>query len=160
MVSNSCDERLDLFGSYSCRLDEKGRMKLPVDVLRYFSAETDKRVFVTSVTPGRASLYAMRSWLERLRVLRSLTENVAHAEVIERFANMNGAVTEVDTLGRVLVPIKLRQQFALEHESLALVPSGERLDIYRAADLGSVSAIDEAQLAEAITHIQGHGVRL
>jgi DNA-binding transcriptional regulator/RsmH inhibitor MraZ len=160
MVGESWSERPALTGSHNCRLDEKGRMKLPVEVLSHLSMEADKRIFITSVVPGRASLYPMRVWQEKLRMLQSVTVNVEAAERIERYANLNGGVTEIDSLSRILVPIRLRQKFGLENESLQLIPSGERIDIYKASETDTVAASDEAELAGSITLMHGHGVRI
>jgi MraZ protein len=160
MVSDSRGERPALTGNHPCRLDEKGRMKLPVEVVNHFSVEADKRIFVTSVVPGRASFYPMRVWQEKLRMLQTVTVNVEAAQRIERYANLNGGVTEMDSLGRVLIPIKLRQKFGLEDEPLVLIPSGERIDIYRASELDAVTAGDEAELEHSITLMQGHGLRI
>ena len=128
---SGCREKLQ--GHWGARLDEKGRMKLAVEILDHFKRETDQRIFITTIIPGIASIYPMRVWQQNLDTLAREQDDPESAEDLEFWAHSHGANTAIDSNGRLLVPVKLRQMLGLDGESLVLVPARERIDIYTQA---------------------------
>lgn len=106
-------------------------MQLAAEVVDFFKREPDPRIFVTTVVSDLASLYPMRVWQQNLDRLLQENENPEAAEAFEFWANSHGASTSMDALGRLLIPVKLRQMFGLDGEPLVLVPSRDRIDIYK-----------------------------
>ncbi len=106
-------------------------MQLAAEIVDYYKREPDPRMFITTVIPDIASIYPMRVWQQNLDRLLQEFENPEEAEEYEFWANAHGASTSMDALGRVVVPAKLRQMFSLDGEPLMLVPSRDRIDIYK-----------------------------
>lgn len=106
-------------------------MQLAAEVVEHFRREPDARMFITTVADGIASIYPMRAWQQNLDRLHRELENPEEAEDLEFWANAHGACTQMDSLGRVIIPAKLRQMFQLDGEPLMLVAARDRIDIYR-----------------------------
>ena len=54
---------------YPARLDEKGRLKLPVEFQRYLAGLPEKKLFVTSKDRRMATVYPIGIWRENEKVL-------------------------------------------------------------------------------------------
>ena len=68
-------------GFFSAHVDDKGRLKLPVDVQQYLGAIGDDKLFVTSVDDRIARIYPISVWKGNEKVLEALaTEDPDAAE--------------------------------------------------------------------------------
>jgi len=99
-----------LRGSYSARIDDKGRLKIP----NAFKAFVENQhgasgVYVTSLSGNSVRIYPMSVWIaveERLSKMPST--HPARVKFLDR-VNFFGQVTEFDVQGRVLIPARLRE---------------------------------------------------
>jgi MraZ protein len=99
-----------LRGSYSAKIDEKGRLKIP----NAFKAIVEERhgttgLYVTSVTGDFVRIYPMPVWTAvEQRLARMPSTHPARLKFLDR-VNYYGQVTEFDVQGRVLIPSRLRE---------------------------------------------------
>jgi MraZ protein len=98
-----------LRGSYSARIDDKGRLKIP-NAFKAFVEDQHgaKGVYVTSLSGNSVRIYPMPVWIaveERLSKMPST--HPARVKFLDR-VNFFGQVTEFDVQGRVLIPPRLR----------------------------------------------------
>jgi MraZ protein len=93
-----------LRGSYTARMDDKGRLKIPADFKRYLDQRYGNTDFyVTSVDGECARLYPMREWEEvesKLALMPSMDRAVRR--FLDR-VNHYGQVQQVDAQGRILI---------------------------------------------------------
>lgn len=98
-----------LRGSYTARMDDKGRLKIPADFKRYLDHRYGNTEFyVTSVDGECARLYPMREWEEvesKLALMPSMDRSVRR--FLDR-VNHYGQVQQVDAQGRILIHPFLR----------------------------------------------------
>jgi MraZ protein len=98
-----------LRGSYTARLDDKGRLKIPADFKRYLEQQYGHTNFyVTSLTGECARLYPLPEWEEienKLALLPSM--DPAKRKFLDR-TNYYGQVQQLDAQGRVLIHPLLR----------------------------------------------------
>lgn len=104
-------------GFYSARVDEKGRLKLPVNFQQYLG---DEKLFVTCLDTRIARLYPISVWQANEKTLAAMTEDPDVAEHIRFVADHYGADSEVDAQGRVLLPTELRRDLKLENQQVWL----------------------------------------
>ena len=90
-------------GRYSSRMDDRGRVKLPVAFQRYLEQFADKRLFVTSLDRRIAQVYPIVLWKKTKKFLENYAEDPEAAE--------NLAFNAADTDGKT--QIWLRQMNAL-----------------------------------------------
>lgn len=107
-------------GIYPARIDDKGRLKLPVDFQRYLTQIGSEKVFVTSFDELIARIYPIPAWKEIETLLRTSGEDTESAEDLWFAANDLGGDAELDGQGRLLMPAKLRRALEIENQSVHL----------------------------------------
>lgn len=105
-------------GMYPCRLDDKGRLKLPAAFQQYFGSLPEKKVFVTSLDRRTAQIYPIAVWRENEKFFDSYRENPQMAQDVYFTANDLGADAEPDAQGRVLINPELRRELDMESQAL------------------------------------------
>ncbi len=94
-------------GSLPTRVDEKGRLKMPADFKR--DLEEEQEFYITSQDGKRAQLYPMAVWQQKEEILKTIPSTnpakIRYLAVTSRF----GAVTRMDSQGRLLLPARLRE---------------------------------------------------
>lgn len=98
-----------LRGSYTARMDEKGRLKIPASFKRYLDEKYGRPDFyVTSPNGECARIYPIQEWEEienRLALLPTM--DPARRKFLDR-ANYYGQMQQVDAQGRILIHTLLR----------------------------------------------------
>lgn len=107
-------------GIYPARVDEKGRLKLPVDIQHLLTALGEQKVFITSLDEVTARIYPISVWRKNERILAESTDDPEGAEDIAFLAKDLGADSEVDGQGRVLLKTELRRLLNLESQPVWL----------------------------------------
>src|SRR5579885_3631556 len=69
-------------GIYQARVDEKGRLKLPVDMQQLLNASGEQKVFITSLDEVTARIYPIAVWRKNEMILAEATEDPETAEDI------------------------------------------------------------------------------
>ena len=103
-------------GCYPARVDEKGRLKIPVD----FKREIDERYgsgkfYITSLNNGgNAEIFPMKEW-EAVEAAASSkpTTDPATRKFFDH-TNYWGQEVEMDAQGRVLLPARVREKAGLD----------------------------------------------
>jgi MraZ protein len=98
-----------LRGSYSAKIDEKGRLKIP----NAFRALVEDQhgaagLYLTSLSGDSVRIYPMPVWLAvEQRLAKMPSTHPARSKFLDR-VNYYGQVGEFDVQGRVLIPQRLR----------------------------------------------------
>ncbi len=104
-----------LRGNYPATVDEKGRLKIPVDFLAALRKYGGK-FYVTSENGDYVRIYPMKVWGEIEKRLAKLS---SHNRAKQRFltrANYYGQVVTLDGQGRILIPPVLREAAQMKGE--------------------------------------------
>jgi len=107
-------------GMYSGRLDDKGRLKLPVDFHNHFRALQEQKLYVTSLDRRTAAIYPLYKWREVEAFLDNYHEDPQAAMNVSFVAAELGSEAEPDAQGRILFSLELRKQLGLEDQALKL----------------------------------------
>ncbi len=116
-------------GMYPARVDDKGRLKLPVGFQEYFAGLPEKKLFVTSLDRRIGQIYPIANWREAKKFLYGQTENSKPARRIAFSAQDLGADSEMDNQGRVLLPPEMRRELGIENQSVRLFHYKGRIEI-------------------------------
>jgi MraZ protein len=116
-------------GMYPARVDDKGRLKLPVGFQEYFAGLPEKKLFVTSLDRRIGQIYPIANWREAKKFLYGQTENSQAARRIAFNAQDLGADSEMDNQGRVLLPPEMRRELGIENQSVRLFHYKGRIEI-------------------------------
>ena len=96
-------------GSFSARIDEKSRLKIPSAFRTVVEERFGREVFVTSLDGRCVRIYPMPIWLELEQKLGAA--GVVRDPSTQRFfqrSNYFGQTAEIDNQGRVLIHQRLR----------------------------------------------------
>ena len=99
-----------LRGSYTARMDEKGRLKVPADFKRYLEERYGQPDFyVTSLSGEYARLYPLREWEEiEIKLATLPTMDPSRRKFLDR-ANYFGQMQQMDAQSRILIHPFLRE---------------------------------------------------
>jgi len=114
---------------YPARVDDKGRLKLPVGFQEYFGQLPEKKLFVTSLDRRIGQIYPIANWRENKRFLYEYRDNPKAASRISFNAQDLGADAEMDSQGRVLLPPEMRRELGIENQSVRLFAYKGRIEI-------------------------------
>ncbi len=104
-----------LRGNYPATVDEKGRLKIPVDFLATLRKYGGK-FYVTSENGDYVRIYPMKVWGQiEARLAKLSSHNRAKQKFLTR-ANYYGQVVELDGQGRILIPPVLREAAQMKGE--------------------------------------------
>ena|SRR5215471_4451103 len=109
-----------LRGSYTVRMDEKGRIKLPAAYRRYIEEKSGAEFYVTSLYGDCARLYPIQEWLIVEEKLKSRGTSDAAVRKFLDHTNYYGQLAEMDKQGRILVHPRLRTSAELMGEVTVL----------------------------------------
>jgi len=114
-----------LIGEYTHTLDEKRRLSLPSK----FRKEIGKKVVITNGLEGCLFVYSIQQWEKVSSKLTELSLGQAKMRDFNRYI-LGGAVeTDVDSIGRILVPDFLKN-FANLKDKVSLIGVHDRIEIW------------------------------
>ena len=117
-------------GLLQARVDEKGRLKLPVAAQQYLREFGDSSVFITSIDGATARIYPNSVWESNLEILGQTQDDPEATADIYFLSQAYGESMEIDSQGRVLLPTNLRRELKLENEAVWLERYKGRLTLY------------------------------
>ena len=108
-------------GNHPTRVDEKGRLKVPVEFKRVLDEKyAGVEFYITSMDGRVAQVYPFEEWQRIEEKLARLSNfNPTKKKLLQR-TNYYGQVVEMDGQGRVLLPALLRESADLKGEVAVL----------------------------------------
>jgi MraZ protein len=95
-------------GNAPARIDDKGRLKVPNAFRATLESKYGRELFLTSLTGEYVRIYPMPVWIEMEEKLgRMPSSHPARLRFLDRVSYF-GQVGELDTQGRVIIPVRLR----------------------------------------------------
>jgi MraZ protein len=114
---------------YPGRLDEKGRIKMPVPFQQYFAGLPEKKLFVTSLDRRIAQIYPMEVWRQNEKFFDTYRDNPKLAKKIAFNAADLGIEAEMDSQGRITFPPELRRELGMEDQTVRLFAYRGRIEV-------------------------------
>ena len=106
-------------GNFTHTIDGKGRVSLPAEFRRVLAEHEQSKVIVTNyISDGARCLegFALSSWQDFERKLRSKSRFNAKLQKLENFYISRAIECSIDSSGRILVPSYLRSYAGVEKE--------------------------------------------
>lgn len=114
-------------GIQSGRCDDKGRLKLSVEVEKFLKGQ---ELFVTSWDGRIGRIYPLPLWQTQEQILSDDKENPEWADDMMLTADKYGGAAEVDGQGRVMMPTTLRRKMGIENQPVKLRHFGGVILVY------------------------------
>src|SRR5438034_5405756 len=103
-------------GNAPARIDDKGRLKVPNAFRSLLEAKYGRELFLTSLSGEYVRIYPMPVWLElEEKLARVPSSHPAKLRYLDRI-NYYGQTAELDSQGRVLIPVRLRETATMSGE--------------------------------------------
>jgi MraZ protein len=103
-------------GHALARIDDKGRLKLPNAFRSDLESRYGRQLFLTSLTGEYVRVYPMPVWLGLEQKLGDMPSTDPSRRRFLDCVNYWGQVGELDTQGRVLIPMRLRESAMMSGE--------------------------------------------
>jgi MraZ protein len=103
-------------GNAPATVDDKGRLKVPNMFRSLLESKYGRELFVTSLSGEYVRIYPMPVWLEVEQKLAQMPS--AHPSKLRYLDRVNyfGQTSELDSQGRVLIPVRLRDSATMAGE--------------------------------------------
>jgi division/cell wall cluster transcriptional repressor MraZ len=119
-------------GMFPARVDDKGRLKLPLGFHDFFKALREKQLFVTSMDRKVALIYPIAIWRKNEELFESNQEDPKKARLL-RLAAFNasdlGSEAEMDSQGRILLSPELRREVGVEDQPVRIRHDKGKIEI-------------------------------
>lgn len=109
-----------LMGHAPARVDDKGRLKIPLDFRKLIEEKYGSDCFITSTDGERAVIYPMAVWYDfQARLSKVPSTSMSKVKLLER-VNYFGQASAIDSQGRVLIPTILREVAGISDDVVVL----------------------------------------
>jgi MraZ protein len=137
---------MSLRGSYSARIDDRSRVKVPAEFRRVIEQSFGNDLFVTSLTGRDVLLYPLPVWEEFEARLMKLPLMQPARMRIQKTVNFYGKTQQMDAQGRVLIHSPLKEKAGIGEEVMVL-GYGNHLCLQDSARVEEeAGSVDEADL--------------
>ena len=151
--------KTNFFGEYECKLDEKGRLKLPSAILNQLG-ENNSREFVANRGFERCLyLFPKDIWTVKLNEVQGLNEYLPEVRQFKRYFYRGATEFTPDKADRILLP-KILLDYAGIEKTLIITAVGEYLEVWNAEayrELINTEPEDISALAQKIAHLRTKG---
>lgn len=140
-------------GTYECKIDDKGRVKLPSLLIKQMESFADEAFVVKrSVFQNCLEVYPMQPWAKLMEKINSLNRFVKKNADFIRMFTAGVKTVELDSTGRLQISKDLTQ-FAGFAKDIVITSAGELFEIWDKEAYEKVitaGAVDFASLAEDV----------
>ncbi len=145
-----------LMGHAPATVDDKGRLKVPVDFRKLIEEKYGRDCFITSQDGARALIYPMPVWLDFTeRLARVPSTSLSRQKLLER-VNYYGQASSIDGQGRLLVPAVLRDVAAIKND-VVVIGNQDHLIVWNEERIQK--RLDESPMTpEDFKELELHGV--
>lgn len=147
------------FGEYECKLDDKGRLKLPSAILQQIG-ESASREFVANRGFERCLyLFPISVWNQKLKEVQGLNDYLPEVRQFKRYFYRGANNFTPDKADRILLP-KILLDYAGIEKTVILTAVGEYIEMwgleaYQA--MLNTEPADISALAQKIAHLRTKG---
>lgn len=143
------------FETYECKIDEKGRLKLPSQLIKHLENFPDKEIVVKrAVFQNCLEVYPMKPWEKLMNKVNGLNRFVKKNADFIRMFTAGVKIVEPDKAERILVPKDLKT-FANLHKEIVISGVGEFFEIWDKEAYEENISINEADFAKLSEEVMG-----
>jgi len=141
-----------LIGEYDCKLDEKGRLKLPAPLLKQLGDLSSYTFVVNRGFESNLMLYPETIWDKISSQVDKLNQYIKKNREFVRYFYRGATKMETDTSDRILIPKKLLDYAEIDRE-VVLFAMNNRIEIWSKANFENLledEPFDFSDLAEDV----------
>lgn len=145
----------NFIGTYECKIDDKGRLKLPSQVAKQMESFADESfVLKRSVFQRCLEVYPMKHWEKIMVKINALNRFSGKNGDFVRIFTAGVKIVEADSAGRLQISKDL-VQFASLQKDVVIASAGELFEIWDKTAYENIIAISEADFAALAEEVMG-----
>lgn len=142
-------------GTYECKIDDKGRLKVPSSLIKQMENFDDKAFVVKrSVFQSCLEVYPMTAWDKMMGKINKLNRFVKKNADFIRMFTAGVKTVELDNVGRLQISKDLTV-FAGLQKDIVITGAGELFEVWDKEAYEKVISIDEADFASLAEDVMG-----
>lgn len=145
----------NFIGTYECKIDDKGRLKVPSSLIKQMENFDDKTFVVKrSVFQKCLEVYPMNAWDKMMDKINKLNRfNKQNADFIRMFT-AGVKTVELDNAGRLQISKDLTQYSSLQKD-IVITSAGELFEIWDKDAYETVISTNEEDFANLAEQVMG-----
>ena len=145
----------NFIGTYECKIDDKGRLKLPSSLIKQMEDFEDKTFIVKrSVFQSCLEVYPMKGWDKLMEKVNKLNKFIKKNADFIRMFTAGVKTVELDNAGRLLISKDLTL-FANLKKEIVITSAGELLEIWDKDAYEKVISTNEEDFANLAEDVMG-----
>jgi MraZ protein len=121
----------DLKGEYRIKIDEKGRIKLPKDLIRQLNHDEAFPLVINRGYEKHLMIYPKNVWERKTKEINQLNINKSNERQAIRYFYRGASELELDNIDRVLIPASLLEYASVEKD-VVLFAYNEQIELWDA----------------------------
>lgn len=151
--------KTNFFGEYECKLDEKGRLKLPSAILNQLEDSSSREFVANRGFEKCLYLFPKSVWNTKLKEVQGLNEYLPEVRQFKRYFYRGATEFNPDKTDRILLP-KILLEYAGIDRTLIITAVGDYLELWNAETYREIinkEPDDLSALAQKIAHLRTKG---
>jgi MraZ protein len=145
----------NFIGTYECKIDDKGRLKLPSSLIKQMENFDDKTFVVKrSVFQSCLEVYPMNAWDKVMGKINKLNRFIKKNADFIRMFTAGVKTVELDNAGRLQISKDL-MTFANLQKDIVITSAGELFEIWDKDAYEKVISINEEDFASLAEDVMG-----
>ncbi|MCY0976154.1 division/cell wall cluster transcriptional repressor MraZ [Chryseobacterium wangxinyae] len=145
----------NFIGTYECKIDDKGRLKVPSSLIRQMEDFEDKTFVVKrSVFQPCLEVYPMKAWDKLMEKINKLNRFIKKNADFIRMFTAGVKTVELDSVGRLQISKDLTH-FADFTKDIVITSAGELFEIWDKDAYEKVIATNEEDFASLAEDVMG-----
>ncbi|CAA7389151.1 Transcriptional regulator MraZ [Chryseobacterium fistulae] len=158
IIGNYCihlSQMENFIGTYECKIDDKGRLKVPSSLIKQME-NFDNKVFVVkrSVFQNCLEVYPMNAWEKVMSKINKLNRFIKKNADFIRMFTAGVKTVELDNAGRLQISKDLAN-FASLHKDIVITSAGELFEIWNKETYEKVISTNEIDFASLAEDVMG-----
>ena len=146
---------LNFYETYDCKIDDKGRLKLPSSLIKTLQSSDDKNfVIKRSVFQNCLEVYPMQPWEKLMKKINGLNRFVKKNADFIRMFTAGVKNVELDSSERILIPKDLKQYANLNKE-IVIAGAGELFEIWDKESYEKVISANKEDFGQLTEDVMG-----
>ena len=146
----------NFIGTYECRIDDKGRLKLPAGLVKQMGDYGDDSFVVKrAVFQPCLEVYPMDGWEKLMKKLNGLNRFIKKNADFVRMFTAGLKIVQPDNAGRLQISKDLTHFASLKKE-VVITSAGELFEIWDKDEYEKVISTSEVDFAKLAEDIMGH----
>ncbi|WP_418122042.1 division/cell wall cluster transcriptional repressor MraZ [Chryseobacterium sp. PTM-20240506] len=145
----------NFIGTYECKIDDKGRLKVPASLIKQMENFDDKAFVVKrSVFQPCLEVYPMNAWDQLMGKINKLNRFIKKNADFIRMFTAGVKTVELDNAGRLQISKDLTH-FANLHKDIVITSAGELFEIWDKEAYEKVISTNETDFTSLAEDVMG-----